>query len=150
MTVNGEPLPQREQPRGGAPGGGTGTGGGGETPSDGSPGSDPPVGESDPPSPVAPRLSALALRGRTLSVRLSSAAAVRVQLARCTTRRHGRSRVTGCTTVTTIGATARVGGTLKLTVPKRLRAGSYRVTVRARGAGGTSAALVRTVTLKAR
>jgi hypothetical protein len=109
-------------------------------------------GASPAPDRPAPRLSRLALHGRTLSVAVSEPGTVTVKLARCTVRRshrHGKpAKRTKCRTAKKITVRAKRAGTLRIRLPRGLPAGTYRVTVLARDAAGNrSKPLVRTVTL---
>lgn len=125
---------------GGAGGGGTGPGGGG--------------GAATTPKPdrTAPRLAGLRSSKRTLTVRVSEAATVRFRLDRCTTRRvaaktgrKARKRTT-CKRAATMTARTTRAGTVRRSVPKRLRAGRYRVKVQATDrAGNRSRTSTRTV-----
>lgn len=150
VTVRGEPLAPPDPPRRATQGDQPPST---ETPDPKMPGAGPPDGESTPRgggSVARPRLSALVLRGRTLAVHVSGAATVRAEIARCVARRIGRRQVTDCRTAAVMSANARAAATVRLQLPRRLQPGRYRVTVRASGAGGRSAALVKTVRLTAR
>ncbi len=107
VTVRGEPLPRTETPVRGDDGSGGG-GPGGNSPG-GSGGNGPGGGERPAPRP---RLSGLALRGRVLSVRVSAAATVRAELARCTRRRRGGKPRTSCVRVASVNASAARAGTV--------------------------------------
>jgi hypothetical protein len=77
----------------------------------------------DCPDKIKPKLSALTLKSRILSVKVSEAASVKALLQRC----HKRS----CHTVKTFAARANFSKVLAFTVPKSVKAGRYRVTVTA-------------------
>ena len=104
-------------------------------------------GSTPPRDATPPRLSHVRLSGRTLTLRVSERAAVTAKLARCRVKRvHGHKR-TVCTTVRTLHA--RAGRSVRLDLPKRLKPGRYRLTLRATDAAGNrSKPLVKTVRLK--
>ncbi|MDW5594118.1 HYR domain-containing protein [Conexibacter stalactiti] len=101
-----------------------------------------PGDEDGSPSAGLLRLSALAVRNRTLTVHVSAAARLRVELARCGAARRGR---VVCRTVVRASAEARRAGTVRLGLPARLAAGRYRVTVRASAKGASAKPLVKSV-----
>ncbi len=96
------------------------------------------------PARAALRLSSLAVRNRTLTVRVSAAARLQVELARCRAAAGGR---VVCRTAARASASARRAGVVRLALPARLPAGSYRVTVRASGDGANATPIVRTIGL---
>lgn len=145
VTVHGEPAPvtpRPEQPRTEQPRT--------EQPDDGRPGgvsSPDPSGEGGPGVARRVRLSRLTVRRRLLSVRVSGAATVRAELARCTTRR-GPRRATRCRTVARLSGRSRGAGVVVLAIPATVAAGSYRATATATGAGGRSPPLSAAVTVR--
>jgi hypothetical protein len=111
-----------------------------------------PAGRPAAPDRRAPRLSRLALHGRTLRVAVSEPGTVTIKLARCKvqrSRRHGKLvKRTKCRTAKTITVRAKHPGALRIRLPRGLPAGTYRVTVLARDrAGNRAKPLVRTVKL---
>jgi hypothetical protein len=92
----------------------------------------PPVQPPPTTPPAAAQLSALRLagRGRALTLRVSAPATVTARLARCRVVRRPRRR-TVCRTAATLRAAASKPGALTLRIPRRVRAGRYRVTVTA-------------------
>jgi PKD repeat protein len=99
-------------------------------------GTGPGPGPTPPADTTPPRLMDAALSGHTLKLRVSEPAALTAKLARCRTkRRHGHKR-TVCATVKTLHERAGKAGALTLAIPRKLKAGRYRVTVRATDAAG--------------
>jgi hypothetical protein len=102
----------------------------------------PPQNPQSPQSPQSPqqpatlRLSRLGLRGRTLTLQASGPTSVTARLERCTVVRRPR-RHTVCTSAGRLSATARSAGPLRIALPRRLKAGTYRVTVSGSGGAGT-------------
>lgn len=139
---------------GGDPGGG---GGGGETGGPGAGGGGggggvitAPRPRTVPPAPVTPRLRSLRARKRTLSVHVSTAGRLTFRIDRCRTQRtrqkSGRiKRREVCRRAATLRTTVRKAGTASRTVPRRLRAGRYRVTAHLKATSGNQATSVRTL-----
>jgi hypothetical protein len=106
-----------------------------------------PAGGGVPPGPkpdtTPPHLSHLHLAGRRLKVHVSEPATVKAKLARC---HKGR-----CRTVRTLHAHAAKAGGVSMTIPRKIKPGRYRVSVRATDAAGNrSHVLVKTIRVRRR
>jgi hypothetical protein len=97
-----------------------------------------PPATQPPPTPPATTLGRLGLAagGRTLRLDASGPGTVTARLARCTVRRS-RPRRRVCTTAATLRRTVRAAGRLRLSIPRGVRAGRYRVTVTVSGSSST-------------
>ena len=85
-------------------------------------------------------LSGFKFSNRKLSIQLSGPGSVKAVLATCKKKK--------CKTKKTLKATAKQAGTVKLTVPKSVKKGTYRATITATSAAGIKSTLVKNVKVK--